>query len=76
MRTEELLQRSYSALFALHSFHRQVNATGHLVHLVALKLCWGTYVLQRGVLSHTTKGFRLKSHLSVASLSSMSFFRG
>lgn len=68
MSTEELLWRSHPTLFALPSVHRRVNPAGRTVQLVALKLCWGTYVLQRGVFSYITKGFRLKNHLSVASL--------
>lgn len=54
MSTEELLGRSYSTIFALLSVHKQVNPAGHIVQLVALKLCWGTYVLQRRVFSHIT----------------------
>lgn len=46
MSTAELLRRSYSTLFALPSVYRQVNPAGYTMQLVALKLCWGMYVLQ------------------------------
>lgn len=54
MSTEELLGRTCFTIFALPSANRQVNPAGHTVQLVALELCWGTYVLQRRVFSHIT----------------------